>query len=171
MTMVAIIMGVTGSGKTTVGKLLAESLSCSFYDADDFHPEENVEKMRLGIPLNDEDRMPWLERLRALIEEAQQESRGMVLACSALKQAYRAQLNGTTSGQGKSVVRFIYLNGTYEVIASRLAARKGHYMNPSLLRSQFATLEEPSSDEHALRVCIEKTPEQIAAEVLRLLQE
>jgi len=135
--MVIILMGVTGSGKTTVGQSLAESLHCQFADADDFHPPANVAKMRAGIPLDDADRAPWLAALRAQIEKWLSVGANVVLACSALKQAYRDQLVASPD------VKVVYLRGSPELIAQRLAGRHGHYMDPELLPSQFATLEEP----------------------------
>jgi gluconokinase len=135
--MVVILMGVSGSGKTTVGLALAESLQWQFVDADDYHPPENVAKMRAGIPLNDADRAPWLAILRDLISGWLSSKTNVVLACSALKQTYREELNTGPE------VRFIYLRGDKELIAERLSARPGHYMDPHLLDSQFASLEEP----------------------------
>ncbi len=154
--MVIVLMGVTGSGKTTVGRILANELGWHFYDADDFHPDENVEKMRQGIPLDDEDRMPWLAALNELIDRAHTNEFNLVLACSALKEEYRTLLSHELKP-----VKFIYLRGPEKLIETRLRARKGHYMNPELLPSQFATLEEPSPD-IALHVDIAPAPEQIA---------
>lgn len=134
-----LIMGVAGCGKTTVGRALAERLGWTFYDADDYHPPENIAKMSAGIPLTDEDRAGWLTRLHQLIVECLQKDRPAVLACSALKQAYRQVLLTGTSG-----VQVVYLRAEYELCAQRLAARSGHYMPVSLLASQFATLEEPA---------------------------
>ncbi|MBS1165282.1 MAG: gluconate kinase [Proteobacteria bacterium] len=136
--MIVIVMGVSGSGKTTVGELLADRMGCGFSDADDFHPAANVEKMRTGIPLTDDDRRPWLQALRQAIENWQAAGESRVIACSALKAVYRDQL----SPRNDAV--FIFLKGSAEIIAARLKARKGHYMNPDLLASQFATLEEPA---------------------------
>lgn len=136
--MVIVLMGVTGCGKTTVGKMLANQLGWEFYDADDFHPEANVEKMRNGIALNDEDRVPWLQALANLIESADEQKHNIILACSALKHNYRKLLR-----HDLKPVRFIYLKGPHELIKERLEARKGHYMNPVLLQSQFQALEEP----------------------------
>lgn len=136
--MIVIVMGVSGSGKTTVGELLADRMVCGFSDADDFHPAANVAKMRAGIPLTDDDREPWLLALRHAIEGWQAVGESRVIACSALKAAYRDQL----SPHGDAV--FVFLKGSAEIIAARLKARKGHYMNPDLLASQFATLEEPA---------------------------
>ena len=135
--MVILVMGVTGSGKTTVGKALAESVHWQFADADDFHPPANIAKMRAGIPLDDADRRPWLAALRTQIDQWLQAGTNAVLACSALKQAYREQLVAS------SEVRVVYLCGSRELIAERLKQRHGHYMDPNLLPSQFATLEEP----------------------------
>ncbi|MCM5558870.1 gluconokinase [Pleomorphomonas sp. JP5] len=136
--MIVVVMGVSGSGKTTVGGLLAERMGCGFSDADDFHPAANVEKMRAGVPLTDDDRWPWLRALRQAIDGWQADGRSRVIACSALKAAYRDLLSP------RDDVVFVYLKGSAETIAGRLRARKGHYMNPDLLESQFAALEEPA---------------------------
>jgi gluconokinase len=151
--MVIVLMGVSGSGKTSVGTLLAERLGCGFDDADSFHPPANVEKMRAGTPLTDEDRWPWLHALRAAIETWNAEGRDHVLACSALKQSYRDVLSPAGD------VTFIYLKGSPEVIRSRLNARSGHYFNPSLLASQLSSLEEPAD---AFVIDIDQTPAAIA---------
>ena len=143
-------MGVTGCGKTTVGVLLARELGWAFHDADDYHPAENVAKMKAGTPLTDADRWPWLARLNALLRENERESANVVLACSALKRAYRERL-----AQGCANLRFVFLDGTPECIRARLAARRGHYMNPALLDSQFATLERPQD---ALRLDADASP-------------
>lgn len=135
--MVILLMGVTGSGKTTIGRALADSLQWQFVDADDFHPQANVAKMQAGIPLDDADRAPWLAALHEAIAEWLHAGTSVVLACSALKQSYREQLLIS------SEVRLAYLRGSPELIAQRLSERHGHYMNPDLLASQFATLEEP----------------------------
>lgn len=131
-----VLMGVAGSGKTTVGRIVAERLGWRFLDADDFHSPENVEKMRSGQPLTDDDRWPWLDRLNGLLRE----DGSAVLACSALRQRYRDRI-----GAGLDDVRWVHLAGSFELIGSRLAARKGHYMPASLLASQFNTLEPPSA--------------------------
>jgi gluconokinase len=136
--MVILLMGVTGSGKTTVGQAVAESLHWQFADADAFHPPANVAKMQAGIPLNDADRAPWLAALRAEIDKWLRTRTNVVLACSALKQAYREQLVLSSD------VKLVYLRGSRELIADRLKERHGHYMDPDLLPSQFATLEEPT---------------------------
>jgi gluconokinase len=154
--MVVVAMGVTGSGKTTVGEELASELGWTFHDADDFHPPANKAKMHAGIPLTDEDRWPWLRAIRRAIESALAEGRGAVVACSALKASYRAALAGGLAG-----VRFVLLDGPRDLLADRLASRKGHFMNPELLDSQIATLERPSD---ALVVDIARPPaEQVAA--------
>ncbi len=131
-------MGVTGSGKTTVGALLAKECGWAFHDADDYHPADNVAKMKSGTPLDDEDRWPWLERLNALLLDSERQGKSMVLACSALKQIYRDRLV-----RGCAAARYVLLDGESELMRARLAARRGHYMNPKLLDSQFAILERP----------------------------
>lgn len=139
---VIILMGVSGSGKTTVGRLLAAELGWKYYEGDDFHPRANVEKMRAGVPLTDDDRRPWLEALRGLVRDCLGRGESAVLACSALKQSYRERLLIDER------VILIYLKGDYEIIQQRLSQRRGHYMNPDLLRSQFDALEEPEADAH-----------------------
>jgi gluconokinase len=148
-----IIMGVSGCGKTSVGKALAERLGWDFYDADDFHPPANIAKMAGGIPLSDEDRAPWLKTLRALIADCLQTNRPGVLACSALKEHYRQTLLDGNPG-----ARLVYLRGSYDLIWSRMANRPGHYMKPEMLKSQFDALEEP---QNALIVDISLSVEQI----------
>ncbi len=135
--MIVVMMGVCGCGKTTIGRGVAEALGWSFLDADDFHPPANVAKMASGIPLTDEDRWPWLDRLRDELAAVNRRGEHAVLACSALKRAYRARL--AAAGD----VRFVYLKGDRETIAGRLGSREGHYMPASLLDSQLAALEEP----------------------------
>lgn len=163
--MIVIVMGVTGCGKTTVGQLLAETLGWPFFDADDFHPTENVEKMRQGIPLDDSDRAPWLARLNTTLQQYSRQPTGCVLACSALKKQYRTLLS-----EGLEHYRFVFLNGDFHTIQDRLSARVGHYMNPELLQSQFDALEEPSMDEQAVRVHVGDTPEKLLEKVLALLE-
>ncbi len=131
-------MGVTGTGKTTVGKSLALRCDMTFLDADDHHATASVEKMRAGIPLQDSDRRPWLDRLNKLLRDAHEHNQSVVLACSALKQSYRERLS-----MGCDDVRYVLLTGTKELIHKRLAERSGHYMNPTLLGSQLGTLEMP----------------------------
>ena len=153
--MVIIMMGVTGAGKTTVGRRLAETLGWRFHDADDFHPEANKAKMNAGVPLTDDDRWPWLHALRAVIEQALADGAGAVVTCSALKRAYRDVLSGGLDG-----VRYVHLTGDSRVLAKRLAGRRGHFMNPALLDSQLATLEAP---EDALDVDLALPPDEQVA--------
>ena len=159
--MVILLMGVTGSGKTTIGAALAESLTWQFVDADEFHSPANVAKMRAGIPLEDADRVPWLASLHTAIVGWLQTGASVVLACSALKQAYREQLLVSPD------VRLVYLRGSCEVISRRLSERHGHYMNADLLASQFATLEEPQD---AIVVNVDAPVPQIIAEVRNALR-
>lgn len=140
--MVIVVMGVAASGKTTVGHLLAEELGWTFYDADDFHPASNVEKMSRGVPLDDEDRRPWLETLGELIRECLSLGRDAVLACSALKESYRERLLIDER------VRVAYLEADRELIRERLTERHGHFMKAGMLDSQFAALEEPEESTH-----------------------
>lgn len=154
--MVVILMGVTGSGKTTIGSLLAEQLKWRFDDADGFHSPANVEKMRQGIPLTDADRVPWLEALREHISGCITTGENAVLACSALKETYRDYL------VIDEAVKLVHLKGNFKLIEQRLQNRRGHYMNPNLLQSQFETLEEP---EEALTVDIARSPDQIVASI------
>ncbi len=160
--MIIIIMGVSGSGKSAIGSRLAAALDCPFYEGDDFHPAANVAKMRAGIPLTDADRQPWLERLRALIASLSAHHTSAVIACSALKTAYRAHLRGDDPA-----VRFVYLKGDYQTIQQRLAQREGHYMPASLLDSQFQALEEPTD---ALIVDLTQPPETIVATIIQALE-
>src|ERR1051326_1544125 len=154
--MVIILMGVAGSGKTTVGRELAGELGWKVYDADDFHPRSKVEKMSRGGPLDDADRAPWLERLRELIESCLARGENAVLACSALKESYRRTLVVDDR------VKLVYLKGDRELLLERLSERHGHFMKPEMLESQLATIEEPR---HALSVDINETPEEIAAKI------
>jgi gluconokinase len=161
--LIIVVMGVSGCGKTTVGRMLGEALGWPFFDADDFHPEANVAKMRSGIPLTDDDRCPWLDRLVAEMGAIDHRGDHAVLGCSALRQAYRERL--ARAGD----VRFVYLKGDRDTIAARLASRSGHYMPPTLLDSQLATLEEPTD---AIVVDIRlSAEEQVAAIRFALSQE
>jgi len=153
-----VVMGVAGCGKTTVGELLAKELGWSFYDADAFHPQENIAKMANGTPLDDSDRAPWLASLHALISTSLKEDRPGVLACSALKERYRQQLLAGNEG-----VQLIYLKGSYDLIWSRLARREDHYMKPQMLQSQFEALEEPAN---ALTFDVSLQVDKIVHEVL-----
>ena len=147
-----VVMGVSGSGKTTIGSLLAQALGWEFFDADEFHPLANKKKMSNGIPLTDEDRAGWLEVLRGLILQQGENKLPCVLACSALKQRYREALAVNEK------VRFVYLHGSYEQVETRLKRRMGHYMTVQLLQSQFEALEEPRE---AIIIDISHTPEEI----------
>ncbi|ELW9529864.1 gluconokinase [Burkholderia cenocepacia] len=158
--MILIAMGVSGAGKSLIGEMLAERLSCSYTDGDAFHSAANKEKMHHGIPLTDEDRWPWLRTIRAAIEEKQRADETAVFTCSSLKRSYRDVLRGADTD-----VRFVYLKGSFEVLQERLKSRTGHFFDPSLLKSQLDTLEEPGPDE-AIEVSIELTPEQIVDQVM-----
>jgi gluconokinase len=160
---IIILFGVTGAGKTTIGRKLAAQLSWRFCDADEFHSRANVAKMEKGVPLSDADRGPWLERLRTWIEETSRRGEDAVLACSALKREYRCFLHVNDQ------VQFIYLRGEYDVIARRLRKRRGHFMHSGLLRSQFAALEEPAARE-AMFVDVEKSPAEIVEQIKEKLR-
>src|SRR5450631_4100225 len=157
-------MGVSGSGKSTIGTKLAERLNWNFEDGDKFHPAGNVAKMSAGHPLTDEDRWPWLQAIADEIDRVCKEGEHVVIACSALKRAYREILV-----HGRNDVRMVYLNGTQELIASRLARRKGHFMPPGLLDSQFKTLEPPDQSEHPLTVSIDGSVDAIVDDIVRQL--
>ena len=157
--MIVIIFGVSGAGKTTVGKLLARELGWHFLEADDFHPAANINKMRSGHPLTDEDRWPWLEALREQIERFLAVEEDAVLACSALKRKYREHLRVSPD------VKVIFLRGDFALIEKQLRGRRGHFMNPELLQSQFADLEEPEPDEDALTIELGRTPQAIVEEI------
>lgn len=158
---ILVIMGVSGSGKTTIGQLLSAELICSFIDGDDFHPPVNIKKMSSGEALTDEDRWPWLEILTDKIQEYIQQKQSMVLACSALKKSYREILCVE-----RELVQFIYLKGNYATIVRRMQSRENHFMTKSLLQSQFATLEEP---EDAIVVDISPSPSEILKSIRGLL--
>jgi gluconokinase len=153
--MVIVVMGVTGAGKSTIGRALAAALGWEFRDGDDLHSEENKRKMHRGEPLTDLDRAPWLIAVRGVIESMLSAGESGVVACSALKQSYRETL---VAGLDPALVKFVYLRGSQELISARLAGRSQHFMNPQLLQSQFDTLEEPSD---AIVVDIAGAPEKI----------
>jgi gluconokinase len=159
--MIIVVMGVSASGKTTIGTMLAEALQCAFLEGDALHPAANIEKMSRGIPLTDADREPWLAAIHARIAAAEQRGHCLVVACSALKQRYRDFLN-----RGTHIV-WVYLKGAEELIAARIAHRHEHYMKPGMLPSQFADLEEPGD---ALAVDISLTPQAILQQLLPVLR-
>ena len=155
-------MGVTGCGKTRVGAMLAEACGWAFHDADDFHPAENIAKMKSGVALTDADRWPWLARLNTFLLENERQGKSLVLACSALKQVYRDSLT-----RGCAAARFVFLDGDIELIRARLAARQGHYMNPKLLDSQVAILERPRD---ALRLDVAESPADLVQSIRTQLE-
>ena len=157
--MIIVVFGVSGAGKTTVGKLLADELGWRFIEADDFHPAANIEKMRNGHPLNDEDRWPWLECLRNQIEQLLAAGKNAVMACSALKRAYRDRLRAGDN------IKFVFLRGDYALVEKQLRGRRGHFMNPELLRSQFDDLQEPKPDEKVLTIELGATPAEIVEKI------
>ena len=150
--MIVILFGVSGAGKTTIGKQLADELGWKFYEADDFHSQGNIDKMHRGVPLTDDDRWPWLRKLRKLIERSLSRGEDAVIACSALKEAYRRYLRLNDE------VKFVFLRGSYELIAGQLRKRRGHFMNPALLQSQFADLQEPQPAENAVVIELGRSP-------------
>lgn len=153
-----ILMGVSGSGKTTIGQALSTTTGWSFYDGDDYHPLENIEKMSQGIPLNDDDRLIWLETLSELISEKSSSGEDLILACSALKRAYRQKLRSKNRD-----VLFVFLEGDFDLIWQRMQLRKSHYMKPEMLKSQFAILEPPVE---ALNLSIERPVAELVAAIL-----
>jgi gluconokinase len=163
--LVLVVMGASGSGKTTVAALLAGRLHWAFADADDFHPLENIAKMRSGIPLDDADRLPWLQAIAAQIDRWRAEERNGVVTCSALKRRYRDMIIGKRPG-----VRLVYLKGDRELIADRLGARHGHFMKASLLDSQLADLEEPGPDERPIIVPIGSPPLVLVDQIIATLE-
>ena len=163
---IAVLMGVSGSGKTTVAVLLSAALGCQFKEGDDLHPEANVEKMHSGTPLTDADRLPWLNKIAAQIDGWRACGESGVLTCSALKRSYRNIIVG-----GRPDVTLVYLKASYERIHRRMAARHEHFMPLRLLDSQFATLQEPTPDEHPLTVNVDGKPVEIVAEIVRQLEQ
>jgi gluconokinase len=161
---VLVVMGVSGSGKSTIALMLAHRLNWIFEEGDWFHPPSNIEKMHRGEPLTDEDRWPWLEGIAAWIDATRHAGNHGTVACSALKRAYRDILVGE-----RPDVRIIYLKGERDLIARRLAARNGHFMPPALLDSQFATLEEPQPDEHPIVVSIAPHPREVVEQIVKRL--
>jgi carbohydrate kinase (thermoresistant glucokinase family) len=159
-----VVMGVSGSGKSTVGALLAEGLGWPFEDGDEFHPPANIAKMSAGQPLTDDDRWPWLAAIAARIARARASGAGVVLGCSALKRAYRDALR-----DGHGDVRFLHLTGDPDLILARQASRTGHFMPPSLMASQFATLEPPEGEPDVVTVTVDDAPRALAEAARRAL--
>ena len=162
--MIVLLMGPAGSGKTTVGKLLASQLSWEFADGDDFHPLANIEKMSRGIPLTDEDRIPWLESIRDAMQQWEAQGKNAVIACSALKRSYRELLGLDSNAKN---IKLVYLKGSYDLLLERLHSRKGHYMKEQMLASQLADLEEPTD---AITIDAAKSPEEIVSEIRSRLE-
>jgi carbohydrate kinase (thermoresistant glucokinase family) len=161
---VVIVMGVSGSGKSTIASLLAKHLRWEFEDADWFHPPANIDKMHNGIPLSDEDRWPWLQKIADWIDKTRAAGGHGVVSCSALKRRYRDILIGD-----RADVRLVYLKGDEGLIARRISVRHEHFMPPSLLHSQFSALEEPLADEHAITVSVEPRPREIVEQIISAL--
>jgi carbohydrate kinase (thermoresistant glucokinase family) len=162
--MIVVVMGVSGSGKTTVAKLLADTLGWLYQEGDALHPPQNVAKMQGGVPLDDADRLPWLHRIAGTIDEWLGRNEPGVVTCSALKRSYRDIIVGSRTG-----VTLVYLKGSRDLIARRMAARQGHFMPTALLDNQFATLQEPSADERPLIVDVAGEPARIVEEIVRHL--
>lgn len=163
---IAVIMGVSGSGKTTVAALLSAAIGCQFQEGDDLHPPENVVKMHGGTPLTDADRLPWLRKIAEEIDGWRARGESGVLTCSALKRAYRDIIIGD-----RSDVTLVYLKGSHDLIHRRMVARHEHFMPVALLDSQFATLQEPTPDEHPITVDVGGRPTEIVHEIVRELEE
>ena len=162
---IAVVMGVAGAGKTTIGERLADRLDWEFIEGDRLHPPENVAKMQTGHPLTDADRAPWLGAIAQAIDAWQARSAPGVITCSALKRDYRRRIIGDRSG-----VRLVYFDGSRELIAERLAARRGHFMPASLLGSQFAALEPPGPEENPITVAIDQSVDRIVRQIAAFLQ-
>ena len=156
-----VVMGITGSGKSTVGERLAKVLGVDFVEGDDYHPPENIRRMAAGIPLTDDYRGDWLRALAARLREASKSGMGLVVTCSALKKSYRDLLRAAAPE-----VQFVYLKGSRALISERVSGRRGHFMPASLLDSQLATLEEPETDELAWTYDIERAPQQIVDDIV-----
>lgn len=165
MSVVYIVMGVSGCGKTTIGKKLAATLDLPFYDADDFHPQANIDKMASGSPLQDNDRWPWLDSLATEIKQWSS-GNGAVLACSALKEVYRERLY-SDNAFAKAKQNFIYLDANFETISQRLASRQNHFFDPALLQSQYDTLEVPS---YGIQVSVAQSTDQILTDILKEIE-
>jgi len=163
--LVIVLMGVSGSGKSTIGAALSQRLGWLFRDADSFHPPANIAKMSSGVPLNDDDRSPWLVAIAHWIDARCAAGAPGIVSCSALKRAYRSRIVG-----GRESVRLVYLNGDMGLIAQRLQARRDHFMPPSLLESQFAALEEPGADEQPLVVSIALSPQRVVDTIIERLR-
>jgi gluconokinase len=164
--MIVVVMGVSGSGKTTIAALLSAALGYQFQEGDDLHPRENVDKMHAGTPLTDADRMPWLRKIAEEIDGWRMRGESGVVTCSALKRSYRTIIIGDRSG-----VTLVFLKGSYDLIRRRLAARHEHFMPAALLDSQFQTLQEPTPDEHPISVDVGGKPLEIVTEIVRQLEE
>jgi gluconokinase len=162
--LVVVVMGVSGSGKTTVASMLAGRLHWPFAEADDFHPPENVAKMHAGTPLNDDDRLPWLHAIAAQIDRWRDAGQNGIVTCSALKRSYRDIIIGT-----RPEVRLVYLKGDFEIIHRRMVTRHGHFMPVSLLHSQFEVLQEPASDERPIVVPVDQPPAVVVERILAAL--
>ena len=158
---VIVLMGVSGCGKSTTGRLLARALDWPFRDADTFHPEANIRKMSQGVPLDDEDRMPWLAAVAAWIDGHRSEGTCGVVSCSALKRRYRELLIGPRADVG-----LVFLHGSFALISDRLSRRRGHFMPPELLRSQFVALEKPGHDESALCISVRLPPKRVVERIV-----
>jgi len=155
-----VVMGVSGAGKSTIGEMLSQRLKRPLIEGDSLHPPANIAKMSQGIPLDDNDRRPWLEAIAARIDEARRTRHPVIVTCSALKRSYRDILTG-----GHDDVGFVYLHGAKDLIAGRLKARTNHFMPPGLLDSQFAALQEPGADEPTLAIAIDATPDEIVGKI------
>jgi gluconokinase len=161
---ILVVMGVSGSGKTTVAALLSRKLGWRFRDADEFHPKANIAKMKSGVPLTDDDRWPWLRAIAAFIDRERARGSYAIVTCSALKRRYRDIIVGK-----RQDVRLVYLKGDRALVAERLKKRHGHFMPAALLQSQFDALEEPSAVENPLTVSIDKAPEEVAKRIITKL--